>query len=145
MINTICSERQISRNSKTGYPWSLPHFDAIKTENHGILTDSGNNSAALLYKYEVVEPKWEGILKLSTSRVWTIANISLGIINFERLLLRKWIDNDIIDAYLVLCGYLRPDMRFLSTEWFNCFHKWGTKASMMTVNWVSLPFHLYQI
>jgi hypothetical protein len=77
MIKTICSEREISRNSNTGYAWSLPIFGAIECENLGISTNSSNDSGALLYRNEVVEQKWEGILKLSTSQNWKVAKIPI--------------------------------------------------------------------
>jgi hypothetical protein len=142
MIKTICSERQIPLNSNTGFSWSLPIFDAIKCE---ISTPFVDNPAVLLYKYEVTERKWEEILKSSASLAWMIDGVPFQNSGIKRLLHGSWLNDDVIDAYLKLCGYLRPDIKFLPTVWFTFLKKWGLDASSKTVRWVSLPFHLHQI
>jgi hypothetical protein len=82
---------------------------------------------------------------LSTSQNWKVAKIPILNKHVRWLLHRMWIDNDVVDTYLALCGYLRPDMKFLSTHWFNKLEEWGSNASTLSVSWVSLPFHLHQI
>jgi hypothetical protein len=143
MIETICSERQISRNSNTGYAWDLPILDHIKCENDGISTHLGNVPAALLYKHEVADRKWKRIRELSTSRSWMISKICFDNPGVEKLLLGRWLNDDVIDAYLELCGYLRPDMKFISTHWFPFLSRLGPNESKKSVPWVSLPFHLH--
>jgi hypothetical protein len=141
MIKTICSERQIPRNSNAGYSWSLPIFDAIEFENPEISTLLACNLSAPLYKYEVNEKKWESILELSASHVWRIHNVPFETSGVKRLLHGLWLDDNIIDAYLHLCGYLRPDIKFLSTNWFPSLLKWGLEASSKSISWVSFSFH----
>jgi hypothetical protein len=145
MIKEICSELHISWNTNTGYAWSLPIFDAVKCETHGISTHFRNDPAASLYKYEIDERKWEGILELSTSHVWMIAGVPFQNSGVKRLLHGSWLNDDVIDAYIELCGYLRPDMKFLPTQWFPSLAKWGLDASIKSIPWVSQPFHLHQI
>jgi len=145
MIKTICTERQISWNSNTGYAWSLPIFGAIRCQNNSILTHFQNDPAALLYKSEAAERKWEGILELSTSHVWMIAGVPFDNSGVKRLLHGSWLNDDVIDAYLNLCGYLRPDMKFLPTQWFPSLSKWGIDASIKSIPWVSLLLQLHQI
>jgi hypothetical protein len=74
MINTICSEWLIAWSRNTGDTWSLHIFDTIKHESHDISTPL-NSDTALLYKYEVMEQKWDKILELSASHVWMIGRI----------------------------------------------------------------------
>jgi hypothetical protein len=143
MIQTICSERQISRNDNTGFSWSLPIFDAIKCENHSISTPLDHNPA-LLYKYEVMDKKWEGILESSSSLIWKIRGVPFKKAEVRQLLHGKWLSDEVINAYLLLCGYLRPDIKFLPTPWFTFLKGWGLNASNNSVNWVSLLFHLHQ-
>jgi hypothetical protein len=145
MIKTICSERQIPLNSNAGYAWSLPIFDAIKCKNYEVSTPSEDNTAALLYKQEVIQQKWEGILELSASRVWMVHRVPFQNSSVKRLLHGSWLDDDIINAYLELCGFLRPDIKFLSTQWFVSLEKWGLDASTKSVPWVSLPCYLHHI
>jgi Ulp1 family protease len=59
----------------------------------------------------------------------------------KRLLDGLWVNNNIIDAYLVLCSFSCPDIKFLSTQWFSGLEYWGKKASNRTTSWVSLSFH----
>lgn len=136
MIKTICSERQIVWKRNTGYPWSLPFFDAIQCQNDGNSTDLGNHPAILLYGYEVIEEKWKRILELSTTHVWTIAGTPFETTAIRRLLGGMWLNDDVINAYLTLCGYLRPDVKFLPTQWFPSLIKWGADASSKSVSWV---------
>jgi hypothetical protein len=103
----------------------------------------GTDPAVLLYKYEVMEHRWEDILELSTSHVWTIAQVPFGKSGIQRLLHGQWLDDDVINAYLGLCGYLRSDIKFLSTQWFISLKKWESDASSKSVAWVSLPFPLH--
>jgi hypothetical protein len=140
MIKTICSERQVSWNRNSGSPWSLSIFHTIKCENHDISTPLGNDLAVPLYKYEVMEQKWEGILELSTSHVWMIAKIPFKNAGVDRLLRGLWLTDDVIDAYLALCACLRPDIKFLPTLWFPWLARWGLDASRKSASWVSLPF-----
>jgi hypothetical protein len=143
MIKTICSERQIPRNSNTGFSWSLSIFDAIKCQTQDISRSFLDNPAALLYKHEVINRKWEGIPESSTSQVWMIDRVPFPNSGVKRLLDGSWLDDDVIDAYLKLCGYLRPDIKFLSTHWFPSLERWGQDASSKSVPWVSFPFHLH--
>jgi hypothetical protein len=136
MIETICSERQIDWKRNTGYPWSLPFFDAIQCQNDGNLTDLENHPAILLYRYEIKEQKWERILELSTRRVWSIAGTPFQTKGIQRLLDGACLNDDVINAYLVLCGYLRPDVKFLPTQWFVCLNNWGRDAARKSVSWV---------
>jgi hypothetical protein len=145
MIRTICSERQIDWKRNTGYPWSLPFFDAIQCQNDGNSTDLAHHRAILIYRYEVTEEKWEHILKLSSTHVWTIAGTPFETAAIKKLLAGMWLNDDVINAYLALCGYLRPDVKFLPTQWFPSLTKWGLDASRKSVSWVRvLPLHLYQ-
>ena len=143
MVRTICSERQISWNSNTRYSWCLPIFDAIKFDNHNISTPICNNPAVLLYKTEVVEQKWVDILEFSTSHVRMIAKTPFQNSDVKRLLQGRWLNDDIINAYLGLCGYLRSDIKFLPTQWFTSLAKWGLDAKSKTVLWVGLLVHLH--
>ena len=143
MINTICSEREISQNSITGYSWSLPIFSTITYENHDHSSTSSTDLAVPLYKHEIAEQKWQGILDLSISHVWTIARVPFQNTGIKRLLHGRWLDDDIIDAYLGLCKYLCPNIKFISTQWFPLLQTWGLEASSKSVAWVSLPFQLH--
>jgi hypothetical protein len=143
MIKRICSERQISRNSNSGYSWGLPILDPIKYENDDSSTHLGNSPAALLYKHEVADRKWKCVQELSTSRSWMVSRICFNNSGVQKLLLGKWLDDDVIDAYLELCGYLRPDMKFISTHWFPFLSRLKPNESIKSVPWVSLPFHLH--
>jgi hypothetical protein len=140
MIKTICSERLITRSRNTGYAWSLPIFDTIKCESYDTSTPSGGDQAVLLYKHELMEQKWDGILELSASHVWMIGKIPFQNSGIKRLLHGMWLNDDVIDAYLGLCAFLRPDIKFLPTQWFPSLAKWGLEASRKSVPWVSLPF-----
>jgi hypothetical protein len=136
MIKTICSEWQIDCKRNTGYPWSLPFFDAIQCQTDGNATNLENHPALLLYRSEVIEQKWERILELSITRVWKIAGTPFESTAVKRLLDGTWLNDDIINAYLSLCGYLRPDVKFLPTQWFPSLSKWGRDASKQSAAWV---------
>jgi hypothetical protein len=144
MINTICSEQLIAWSRNTGDAWSLHIFDTIKHESHDTSTPL-NRDTALLYKYEVMEQKWDKILELSASHVWMIGRIPFQNSGIKRLLHGLWLNDDVIDAYLGLCAFLRPDIKFLPTQWFPSIGRWGPEASRKSVPWVSLPFHVHEI
>jgi hypothetical protein len=143
MIKTICSERQIDWKRNIGYPWSLPFFDTIECQNDENLTHLGNHPAILLYRYEVIEKNWEHILELSHTRVLTIDGTPFETTGIQRLLDGMWLNDDLINAYLTLCGYLRPDLKFLPTQWFPSLINWGLDAASKSVSWVRSTFHLY--
>jgi hypothetical protein len=130
MIKTICWERHMDWKRNTGYPWSLPFFGAIQCQ---VSTDLGNHPAVLLYRYEVIEQKWQHILESSATHIRKIAGTPLQTSAIKRLLDGMWINDDVINAYLTLCGYLRPDIKFIHTHWFV---KLGQDAPTKTVSWV---------
>lgn len=141
MIHTICSERQISQNGNTGHAWSLPIFHMIEYENDNIATLLGDHPAMLLYKSEVMERRWEGILKLSTSHVWLSGKTPFTNSGIKRLLDGQWLNDDVINAYLELCACLRSDVKFLATQWFPGLQTWGPNVKKNAVRWVSLFVH----
>jgi hypothetical protein len=145
MIQTICSERQISQNSNSGCAWSLPIFRTIKGENNNISTPLDNHPTVLLYKSEVIEQKWEGLLELSTSHVWMIEKTPFQNAEVKRLLDGEWLNDEVINAYLELCACLRSDIKFLPTQWFPGLATWGLDAKRKTVAWVGLLVHFHQI
>jgi hypothetical protein len=142
MIKAICTERQISRHGNTQYSWRLPIFDTFQWD--GIETMPGqpcSPAICYLYKHEAVGCSWEGVLASSSLHTWAVGGIPFGAHEVKLLLDGSWLNNDIIDAYLVLCGFSRPDIKFLSTQWFPCLETWGEEASKRTTSWVSLSFH----
>jgi hypothetical protein len=145
MIQMICLERQISQDSNSGHAWSLPIFHTLKCENNNISTPLGNHPAVLLYKSEVMEQKWEAILELSTSHVWIIGKIPFKNSEVKRLLNGQWLNDEVINAYLELCAFLRPDIKFLPTHWFPGLATWGLDAKRKTVNWVGLLVHFINV
>jgi hypothetical protein len=66
-----------------------------------------------------------------------IKNIPFGKIQARRLLTGNLIDDEIINAYLILCGYLRPDIKFLNSFWLDKLKIWGHQAAENSVRWVS--------
>jgi hypothetical protein len=145
MIKAICVERQIVQNGKTQYSWRLPIFDTIQwSDSHALATASQTRTQDLcLYSNEIVNRQWEkSMLDLSSSHAfWTIAQIPFQEPEARRLLEGLWLNDNIIDAYLVLCGYLRPDIKFLSTQWFCCLEIWRNDASSKSISWVR-GFHI---
>ena len=140
MIKTICSEHQIDWQRNTGSPWSLPFFDVIQSENREMSTPFENHLAILIYWYEVLEEKWDHILELSTSHEWMIAGTPFDTSAIKWLLDGSWLNDNIINAYLALCGYLHPDIKFVPTQWFPALTKWGVDASRKSLSWVSSTF-----
>lgn len=140
MIKTICSERRISKNSETGYAWNLPIFEIIKQEKNEDPSPWYNDPpmSMLLYKCEVIERKWEGILELSKSLNWMIDRVPFQKSGVERLLHGRWLNDNVIDAYLELCGCLRPDIKFIQSHWFPSLERWGSEALSKSAHWVSL-------
>jgi len=147
MIKAICTERQISRHGNTQYSWRLPIFDTFQWDDVETLPTSGRASSrtpaiCLLYKHEGVDNPLEGILASSSSNTWAIKAIPFNAPQVTRLLDGLWLNDDIIDAYLVLCHFSWPDIKFLSSQWFSKLGFWGTEASNKTISWVSLSFHM---
>lgn len=144
MIKAICTERQLSRHGNTKYSWRLPIFDAIQWDNVEALPTLGQAcipAICLLYKHEVVGRPWEGILASSRLHTREICRVPFNSAEVNRLLDGLWLNSDIIDAYLALCNFSWPDIKFVSSQWFAKLEIWGTEASNRTISWVSLSFH----
>jgi len=142
MIKAICTERRISKHGSTQYSWRLPLFNSIQWGNDNTLTADHTYAPrfCLLYKHETASCRWESILASSKSRAWTIGQNPLTQSDIKRLLDGRWLNDDIINAYLELCRYLQPDIHFLSTYWFSCLENWGKEAPSKLASWVSLLF-----
>lgn len=140
MIKAICAERRISRHGDTRYSWRLPIFDAIQWDGVETLPPS-DQAICLLYKNETIGRRWENVLASSSSHSWTVSQIPFQESEVKRLLNGLWLNDDIIDAYLVLCQFSWPDIKFLPTQWFPCLENWGKEASSRSTSWVSLYFH----
>lgn len=141
MIKTICVERGVERNGKTQYSWRLPMFDPMQlNDGHALAMVRQTHTPNLcLYQNEIVDCLWEKrMLALSSSHAfWAISQIPFQESEGKRLLKGSWLNDNIIDAYLVLCGFVRPDIKFLSTQWFCAMERWGNGASSQSIPWVS--------
>ena len=85
-----------------------------------------------------------GSLK-SKSHVGLIGNIPFYEPQAKKLLEGSWFNDDIIDAYLTLCGYVRRDFKFLPTQWYPSVEKWGNEASSKSISWVSNPLRFFPL
>lgn len=164
MIKGICDARRISRYGKTRYSWRLPLFEAIKWDE-GETSSNANQSLippsfCLLYQQELLVNgggssnsifsgqisdfnQWdEEFLGTLRSRNRMVGNISFEEPQANRLLRGLWLNDDVIDIYLVLCEYLQPGIRFLPTQWFSCLKNWKEEASSKSANWVSCHFSI---
>ncbi|KAF8801052.1 hypothetical protein BYT27DRAFT_7262374 [Phlegmacium glaucopus] len=83
----------------------------------------------LLFQHETtgVPQKWESVQALSRSHTWTVAGIPFTESDVNILLDGDWLNDNIIDAYLELCAYLCPDIKFLPTHWFRILKLMGKK------------------
>jgi hypothetical protein len=151
IIRTICNERQISKHGKIQYSWRLPIFHTVQwdnADNKALSTLSREHISdlsdlCLLFQHETtgVPQKWEKVRVLSKSHTWTVAGIPFTESDVNILLDGDWLNDNIIDAYLELCAYLRPDIKFLPTHWFQILKTHGEEASTKLAPWVSLLFY----
>ena len=67
-----------------------------------------------------------------------VGNICFNHNQANQLLSGLWFSDDIIDVYLLLCGYFQPDIKFLPTSWYSSCSEIGEKR--LRTSWVSWPF-----
>jgi hypothetical protein len=151
MIKSICDERRILRHGKTKYSWRLAIFNTIEWddgETQTAVIQSSIPSFCLLYQHELAaiiasgsRPEgglqWDPAFIESFKLPIMIKNIPFSNIQARRLLTGNLIDDEIINAYLILCGYLRPDIKFLNSFWLDKLKIWGHQAAENSVRWVS--------
>ncbi|KAF8808584.1 cysteine proteinase [Phlegmacium glaucopus] len=132
MIRTICNEQQISKHGKIQYSWRLPIFHTVQWDN------ADNKALSTLSRHETtgVPHKWESVRALSRSHTWIVAGIPFTESDVNILLDGDWLNDNIIDAYLELCAYLRPDIKFLPTHWFQILKTHGEEASTKLAPWI---------
>jgi hypothetical protein len=152
MIEEICAARQTLRLGKTKYSWRLTIFDTIGWDDGKTSTtvvQSSMPSFCLLYQRELA------IIVASNSRSkggfqWDknfidssslcnkmICNVPFGTLQAKRLLTGDWLDDEIINAYLLLCGFFQPNIKFLPSHWCSKMEDWGDEAEKRTIAWVS--------
>jgi len=159
MIKRICIERRIPHYGNTKYSWRLPIFHCVVRDNGETFTtmvQSSIPSFCPLYQRELTTIvatgslgdggfQWDTTFINSPKLPRTIMNIPFSKLQAERLLTRTWIDDEVINAYLCLCGYLRPDIKFISTHWPTKIAEWGDKAKKKSISWVSRPLSTLRI
>ena len=143
MIKAICTERRIFRHGSTKYSWRLSIFDDIQWDEVETSGRACPPPICLLYKHEAIGRRWEDVLALSSLHTWAVGGIPFQKPEAKRLLEGLWLNDDVIDAYLVLCGFSWPHIKFLPTQWFSCFETWGKEASSRTTSWVRSSFRAH--
>ena len=124
------------------YSWRLPIFNHIQWENSETMATLDKNwalTSSLCYMQEMLEERWESIRGMSSSRTWYIGSrIPFTHSEVDRLLNGLWLNDEIINAYLHMCSYLQPDIKFLSTFWLTSLEQWGPMAAEKSTLWVSV-------
>jgi hypothetical protein len=158
MIKAICSERRILRQGKTQYSWRLPIFDIIQWGDgettavvqtsipsfclmyqHELVIESGSSDSsgkAVKQDFGVWDKKFYDSFGEKGGRMFQ--GVPFKMIHAERVLKGQWFDDDIINGYLILCGYFRKDIKFLSTHW--CTFLRNKDDILKSITWVSRLF-----
>jgi hypothetical protein len=153
MIGDICAEKRILQHGKTKYSWRLTIFHTIRCDDGKASTavvQYSFPSFCLLYQHEIAavvasgsggESKggfqWDKAFMDSSSLPKMILNVPFRRDQAVRMLTGEWFDDEIINAYLLLCGYFQPDIKFLATQWGDKLRQWGDEAEKRTIKWVS--------
>jgi hypothetical protein len=160
MMKVICSERRILRQGKTQYSWRLPIFDTIQWDDGETtaVVQTSIPSFCLLYQRELLGSVTSGSSGSSGSGgvfgEWDkkfynslgeegrmYQGVPFEKTHAKRMLRGKWFDDDIINGYLVLCGFFRKDIKFLSTHWFTLLHNSSDNDILKkAITWVSSLF-----
>lgn len=160
MIRHICHERRILRYGNTKYSWRSTIFHTLAWDGKETLNEviqSSIPSFCLLYQHECAAIVASGIgteggFQWDTTFIdlfefpIMVKNIPFDDIQARRLLAGTWIDDEVVNAYLFLCGSFRPDIKFLNSYWLAKLPFWGNHAVDNSILWVSWPFfHTFTI
>jgi hypothetical protein len=151
LIKRICTERRILRYGNTKYSWRLTIFYSNVWDNGEDFTTVKYSipSFCLLYQHELAAIfasgrnseggfQWDTTFINSLKLPRIIKTIPFGDNQARRLLTRGWVDDEIINAYLLLCGYIQPDIKFVTTFWPKKWALWGDLSGNNSIKWVSV-------
>jgi len=160
-MKEICAAKGISRHGRTEYSWRLPIFSTISWDGDGNLptvVETLSPSFCLLYQREISldssiftyqdssheelddNHQWEKkFMSLLSSRRRLIFNIPFDEDEANRLLGGQWLNDEIINAYLCLCGCLQSNIKILPTYWYTLLVS-GNNRQGQAVSWVGYLF-----
>jgi hypothetical protein len=164
MMKDICAAKGISRHGRTEYSWRLPIFSTISRdgdENSPTVVETLSPSFCLLYQHEISldssilacqdsshqemdnNHQWNFFfMSLLSSHRRIIFNIPFHEDEANRLLGGQWLNDEIINAYLQLCGCLQSNIKILPTHWYTLLNSQRNNRQGKAVSWVGCRFFL---